>query len=224
MKETEIGIAVAEEFRREGWEVFGEVSTGQGQPVCDMVARRGSLLWAIECKTTRSLDVLDQAMWWTQCAHLVSVAVPGKRRKRLHRYDGWAELAAHRGIGVFGVDLAGRGKPLEVAQLTFPAVRRRIRLPYLSKGLVDAQRLSVPGTSGGGRWTPFRNTCDQLRKIVAEHPGIPLREAVAKISHHYARNAVARSALAKWIHAGTVVGLRMDSGKLHPTTEQLPSS
>lgn len=85
MKETEVGEAVAAEFRAEGWDVFCEVRIGANYPICDLVARRGSLLWAVECKTTRSIDVLDQAAQWLGCAHLVSVAVPSRSRVELRR-------------------------------------------------------------------------------------------------------------------------------------------
>ena len=215
MKETEIGAAVAAEFRAEGWDVFCEVQVGANEPICDLVARRGSLLWAVECKTTRSIDVLDQAAYCIGCASLVSVAVPSKRQRiRGFRLDGWSELAEYRGIGVFGV-----GEAREVTRLTLPRVNRAIRFDWLSKALVDAQRSSVAGAAGGGHWTPFRNTCDQLRRIAAAEPGIGLRDAVDRIQHHYGKPSTARSALSKWIHAGTVKGLRLDAGRLYPAAE-----
>lgn len=220
MKETEIGEAVAAEFRAEGWDVFCEVGTGANNPICDLVARRGSLLWAVECKTTRSIDVLDQAAQWLGCAHLVSVAVPSRSRvrHRIGRMDGWSQLAEYRGIGVFGVGSYGSAK-LEVRRLTLPRVNRAIRLDWLSKSLVDAQRSSVAGAAGGGHWTPFRNTCDQLRRIAAAEPGIRLRDAVGRIEHHYGKTSTACSALSKWIHAGTVKGVRISAGKLYPAAE-----
>lgn len=219
MKETEVGEAVAAEFRAEGWDVFCEVQAGSHEPICDLVARRGSLLWAVECKTTRSIDVLDQAAHWIGCANLVSVAVPDHRsRSRGWRPDGWRELAEHRGIGVFGVgSYSSRNRV--VTRLTLPRVNRSIRHDWLADALVDAQRSSVAGAAGGGHWTPFRNTCDQLRRLAAAEPGIGLRDAVDRIQHHYGKPSTARSALSKWIHAGTVKGLRIDAGRLYPAAE-----
>jgi hypothetical protein len=63
---------------------------------------------------------------------------------------------------------------------------------------------------GGGRWTPFRDTCEQLRAVVASAPGITLKEGIAAIRHHYTSMASARGALAARIESGLVPGVRLE--------------
>lgn len=76
----------------------------------------------------------------------------------------------------------------------------------------------------GGRWTPFRNTCEQLARIVRSQPGVTLKAAVDELKHHYASDAGARSSLAHWIERGKVPGVRLSRSHgthgslvLHPT-------
>lgn len=73
----------------------------------------------------------------------------------------------------------------------------------------------------GGRWTPYLNTIEQLRHTVRREPGISLKSAIAEIKHHYSSPACARSSLAKWIEAGKVPGVRLDTSAkpaaLYPT-------
>lgn len=63
--------------------------------------------------------------------------------------------------------------------------------------------------SAGGRYTPFRDTCDQLAAVVRAVPGIALRDAIDQIRHHYGSTATARSTLPKWIEAGKVPGVEV---------------
>jgi hypothetical protein len=68
------------------------------------------------------------------------------------------------------------------------------------------------GTAGGGRWTPFRNTCDQLVRVVHESPGIPMKDAIDRIKHHYASSSSARGALATWVDRGKLPGVKLTRG------------
>lgn len=213
MKETDIGERTAAMLRDMGWTVYAEVQAGPQNPICDIVATRGSMVWAIECKAARSIDVIDQASQWLGAAHLVSVAVPPSVRGRRAFFPGlsaWKEIAEIRGIGVIAVREYGRDVEIE----SFGRVYRRIAPGRLLNRLRDEQQASVPGTAGGGHWTPFRGTCEQLRTVVHTHPGIKMADALTKIKHHYGNQKTAASSLSKWIKEGIVEGLRLERGKL----------
>lgn len=70
----------------------------------------------------------------------------------------------------------------------------------------------------GGRWTPFRDTCEQLARLVREQPGLTVKQAVDQIKHHYSTPSTARSSLTAWIADGKVPGVEMRRGLHGPIT------
>ena len=97
--EVAIGRVVVSWLEAEGWDVWQEVGVSSGGGVCDIVAKRGPAIHAVECKSVANLDVLEQASWWVGRAHFVSVAVPLPRRERLY-----ASFAKSLGVGVIWVE------------------------------------------------------------------------------------------------------------------------
>lgn len=72
--EVELAQAVANWAETQGWEVFKEVFTNDGD--IDLVLVQGRAIWAIECKLRLGADVLEQATTRRKYAHYVSVATP----------------------------------------------------------------------------------------------------------------------------------------------------
>lgn len=72
--EVELARAVAGWAEAEGWEVFKEVHTGEGD--ADLVLCQGRVLWIVETKLALSDKLLEQAARRLGYAHYVSVAVP----------------------------------------------------------------------------------------------------------------------------------------------------
>lgn len=211
--ETAVGAPVVAHLREMHWDVYQEVHMGM---VADIVGVQGRVLWVIECKTSLGFDVIAQAARWVQggWAHFVSVAVPWVKqasdgRALAMRVCGW------QGIGCLEVkghpSFPGGETEATVTEVARPTLHRSARFHrQLRDCLREEQKSQVAGTAGGGHWTPFRHTCDQLRRVVKETPGIHLKDALERIDHHYHSDSTARSALPKWIETGKFKGVRLE--------------
>lgn len=204
MKRSEIDIAapVVAWLIEQGWDVYQEVSMGYADRRIDIVATHGGLVWAIECKTSLSIAVMEQAYYWKHSAHFSSIAVPRSKRSR---GSAFAERILERdGIGKISV---GYG---HVYQSVAPALNRRAYADRIRDRLCEEQKCGLAaGSSGGGYETPFRQTSRALARIVEERPGISLRDAIDAIRHHYASDVTARSVLRQRIESGLVPGVRI---------------
>lgn len=197
--EAEIACAVVTELQRQGFTVYEEVVC-RG-PRADIVAVRGAITAVVEVKATMSLRLLDQLVLWTRAANLRIAAVgSGRLGPALRRY------AKHEGLGVWTV--AGTDVNEQIA----PRFDRHCD-GVLRKHLRDEQRsgeFARAGTAGGSYWTPFGATARQLRDVVRREPGVTLRAALGKVSHHYASSKSAMSALPSLLRKGVIAGVRLD--------------
>lgn len=196
-------------LRDEGWDVRQEVVCDGRSP--DIVARRGPLLRVVECKMSFGLGVLAQASAWIPFAHSVLVACPKPKRKTVARYMG-LQIAMGRGIGVLEVHASPKYGP---PPIKLEVVGRMLRRPPCLDLLRAAFDEHPPdfdgpaaGTSGGGRLTPYRRTCETLAVLARHTPGITLRDAMKAMNgHHYASDATARSSMAENLRRGVVHGV-----------------
>ena len=205
MSEVELAAHVVAWLSGRGWSVHQEVEMGRGGPRCDLVAVRGKLLWAIECKTGVGLAVLEQAHQWLPHAHRVSVAT------RRTRSPFAARVLRDYGVGWLSVAPAGRVRPVVA-----PSERRRIS-ERLVRSLVDEQRTFAPAGNARARfWSPWKATVAEVQAFVAAHPAAPFADLVRGIHHHYRTAATARSCLRRHIEDGLVPGVRLerDGGRL----------
>lgn len=223
--EEEIAALVVTWLEVLGADVYQEVECGSG--VADIVARVGPELWVIETKTNFSLALLIQAMDRRRDAHRVFIAGPYSR----HIND-VEMLCRELGVGLLEV----RSPRIDFVdnnnQYSMPAVRERCESRrWNSKPVALATRLrpehkthAKAGTAGGGRWTPFRDTCAQLARRVKAEPGISLKAAIDGIAHHYSSAKNARRSLVVWIELGKVDGVQLvrtsDGTHLQPSGDQ----
>lgn len=195
--EAELARKVVAWLLSEEYETWEEVSVGSAR--IDIVARRGPIVVAIECKTSLSLAVLGQAANWCGVANQSYVAVPSKYRANQHMNA----ICQAIGVGIISV-----GWDCDVRQHA-PFIRRA-DASRITERLNDGNRTgggnAAAGTNGG-YWSPWRETITQLTRIVAKHPGIALKEALPKFQHHYRTDATARSSLSHWIRTGNVPGI-----------------
>jgi hypothetical protein len=216
--EETLAAAVVEWLRSQHWDVWQEVSVPfAGQyPTVDIMARNGKALWAVECKMSRSLSVLDQSIWWSSFVNFVSVAVPPVTRRpgcNPKESRAWSHVMGYYGFGEFVVGSLG------VDETQHPHLHRNKWRPSLQAihEMLDSmpQNYGKAGAKETPRWSPFANTRDGLMKIVADQPGISFTEALTKLEHHYASDATARSSIRKWIGVGSIkVDIRRDGRKL----------
>lgn len=210
VSEQKLAAVVVAYLENVGADVYQEVAVSGG--VADIVARVQHEIWIVEVKTSFSLALLAQAMDRRRLAHRVYIAAP------YSRHQGEVQrMCDELGIGL--LEVRPRDGSLE------PRVYERIEGRRWNRRPVElAARLrpehkthAKAGAIGaGGRWTPFRNTCEELERIVRAEPGLRLKDAITRIRHHYASDRSARSSLAHWLERGVVPGVRLERGALFP--------
>lgn len=197
-------------------DIYQEVECAGG--VADIVARLHAELWIIEVKTSPSLALLVQAMDRRRLAHRVFVAAPHTRTIR-----DFAGIAREIGVGVLDVNLGSEYDDWDRPRVTELAPSRR----WNSRPVALAAKLrpehkthARAGAIGaGGRWTPFRDTCEQIKQFVILHPGSTVRQIIDSVQHHYRSNASARSSIYKWIELGKVERVQLRDGLVYPIPE-----
>lgn len=212
VSEQQVAEVVVAYLEALGADVYQEVECAGG--VADIVARVHAELWIVEVKTSLSLALLLQAMERRRDAHRVIVAAPVSRT-----FHEVGVLCDELGIGLWQVappraDVSVGGMPFGQANVIERIASRRWnnRPTRLAAKLKPEHKTHAKaGAIGaGGRWTPFRNTCEELARIVKVEPGIALKTAITKIQHHYRTPASARSSLLHWIEKGKVDGVRLE--------------
>ena len=217
MTEQEAAALVVAYLEGIGLDVYQEV--GIEGVVADIVALRGPEIWIVEVKTGWSLDLLDQLHEHKRrCrGHRLYAAVPMSRNdwtnQRIFQECGFGTII----IRGENMDHYGPTKCETVAPRTTSKP-----LPHILKMLHEGHKTHAKaGAIGaGGRWTPFRQTCETLASLVRERPGIFLAEAMRAITHHYSSDACARSSMAVWLMKGKIPGIKLvQEGRyltLHP--------
>jgi hypothetical protein len=220
--EAELAAVVIAWLEALGADVYQEVELHRQGPRADIVARVHAEIWIVETKTSMSLALIEQAMERRRCAHRVYVAAPAGRARA-----GWA-LCAELGIGVLDVIVAGG--PDARSEYDQPSVRQlcgsrrwnQRPVALAAKLCAEHKTHARAGAPTGGHWSPFRKTVEQLAARVALNPGLPIKDAVDSIEHHYRSNAGARASLAAWIREGRVPGVQIRDGRLWPVAATEP--
>jgi hypothetical protein len=213
VSETAVAARVVSMLVELGCDVYQEVAIPGTNDYADIVALRGPELWIVETKTSWSLDLLEQCVARRRHAHRVFAAVPDKKGSRER-----AALFATLSIGSITIP-SWHDSPARIEvwppRLVAPrSGKRRRNFPAeLRARLAEGHKTHAPAGSpgGGGRFTPYVQTCEQLRDLVARQPGITLKAAIERITHHYASLQSARGSLAKWIAEGKVPGVHAKS-------------
>lgn len=212
--ESDLAKVVVEYLREQGWEVYQEVKL-KGSGVADIVAVQGQIVWVIESKMSLGFAVLEQAWKWQRYAHYVSVAVPvgyGKVKGR--------QLANQmmRSLGIGHLEVS----PGWVRVYAPPSLNRRAAAKALRDSLNEKHKTyAQAGNADGRHWSPFKQTCDDIRVAVATSPGITMKDLLERITTHYRSLATARSSIVFWARHGKIKGVEVRrEGRrltLHPT-------
>lgn len=208
-REQDIAAVVVAWLEALGADVYQEVEVPGG--VADIVARVGVELWIVEVKTSLSLSLVAQAMERRRLAHRVFVAAPRSRTMREVE-----PILRETGIGLLVVRVGDFNGHWEYEQ---PAVDEMVRSARHNRRPVKLAAKLQPehkthakagAISAAGRWTPFRRTCTKLADVVRRWPGLTIKEAIAKVDHHYASTSSAVSSIPHWIAQGKVPGVRLE--------------
>lgn len=222
--EAELVSATVDWLQAEGWETYCEVAPwGSGAPRADVVATRGALTAVVECKLSLGFPVLEQCRGWVGKAHLVWASVPAPRAPWPHGLR--AEFTRWLGVGVVSpvhpidrpseemlkryqrrVGWDGPSVKVTVA----PRFFRRADDAKIRGSLDEAQKTTSPG-AGHGFVTPFTQTCQRLYDAVRNATGgrLAVKDAIARVKHHYSSSACARSSLVTRTQDGVVPGLKV---------------
>lgn len=190
--ETEVAEKVVAWLEAERWDVYQEVDE------IDIVAVRGSLLWAVECKTSMGFDVLEQALSRRSLVNGIWIASPPRAKSRAARLS-----CSSLGIGWMTVSR----NYLNVE--CYPAFQRKTVGKLRERLRPEHKTYSKAGSPTGKRWTPFKETCRDLLRVVSASPGISLSDALRAFKHHYKNDASARRSLVDFIANGIVPGVRL---------------
>jgi Holliday junction resolvase-like predicted endonuclease len=181
VKETDIAEVVITWLTEQNWTVYQEVEFRHSGGVADIVAERNGILWIIECKTSYTFTVLEQASRWP--VHYRSVAVPRSREKRDIRV-----ARDYYQVGVIYVDLDGFTKSAyeDLAPRLFTKHRKTVK-EYLSQ-LTDLHKTYTrAGSPGGYHLTPYKRTMMDVQKVIANNPGCTVAFLHSQLgSMHYA--------------------------------------
>jgi len=204
MTEADLAKVVVEWLREMHWTVYQEVRISYGDCRADIVAVQNNLLWTIEVKKCLSLDLLDQAYGWVPLSHYVSVAIPKRRR-------GIIQGVAHHILKEFGIGLIQikYGTEYDITETIQPTLHRKIESRLLSSLNEAQQTYAQAGNANSKFWTPFKQTCQELRRYVSEHPGCSLKDCIDSIKTHYHSTSTARSCMAKWLRKGIIEGIEI---------------
>lgn len=194
MKEVDIARPVIAWLEEQGWDVYQEVKVYSA--IADIVAVHAKLVWVIECKTSLSMAVLEQAWGWK--AHYRSIAVPaGKQRNRRFAY--W--LAKNKlNIGVITV---GHRVTEQVAA---PLMRENHRLAVkIRESLREEHKyFAEAGSARGGHYTLYRASIEKVKTFISKNSGCTIGDIFDHLGKlHYASNQSMRSTIPKnlmWIH------------------------
>lgn len=221
-REEDFAATLVSWLRANKWEVYQEVECHRHGSIADIVAVQGAAIWVVETKLAYSAELLWQATGWLDCANYVSVCVPttgrGNERRRLFdrycRQNGIGLLVARNEYHGFG---DGPREQYDFNEEIRPEFRR---WPTMRRQMGDSlteqhKTYAKAGNAKGLRYTPWKATCDAVRRSVEEKPGISMKECIDGIKHHYSSNSCARNSMAKWIKLGKVDGVRSKrDGKL----------
>ena len=209
--EADMAAAVVAWIQEQGWTVHQEVAPWGWGSALDILAVRGPVLWAIECKLAMGLPVIEQAERWLAHAHMVSVATPPHGKHwRIARV-----ISDKLGIGLLevtntkGVRFMGDAM---IDQNQKPAQRLQVD-SFLQDHLARFHADTCPaGCKEGVRMTPWRATVERIRALALESPGMRLRDALGRIDHStYGSADSGVSALARIAkQGGGVPGLRLE--------------
>ena len=209
--EQDLARNVVAWLRDTGWDVYQEVEPSIGGGVADIVAKKGNILWVIECKLTLGLSVMRQAHHWKPYVHKASVAVPalqspGKDRQFAQNLLQWL------GLGHISIeyDFHGNPKVYEVG-IVAPVDIEKGRDVFGSVLREEHKTWAEAGNAAGKKWTPFQGTLSKIRAYLETHEGADIDTILEELPTHYSSKASAKNALLKLILRRKIKDIRIEA-------------
>lgn len=202
LHESDLAAKVVAYLEAQHWDIYQEVNFGSGGAIADIVAVRAGYLWIIECKTSLTFTVLEQANHWR--SHYRSVAIP-LTRNTSGRGTAYHIANKFLKLGILEVGNDDRYGDF-VKEIFEPPLMREYHKHakwMISELKPKHKTMLAAGSKGGGYWTPYKATMESVRRYIRLHPGCSLKEIVDGINnYHYANRDSAmgciRKALTEW--------------------------
>lgn len=197
------------------WDVYQEVRPNpQNSWAIDIVAVKCSVSWAVECKTSFSLEVIAQAIDDVSVAGQVSVAVPGcsnKKRGFAHTSSGRRlakKILREHGIGLIEIF------PTTIRETLKPSSVLNMKELLTSVIKPEHKTHAKAGSNHGGQFTPFRQTSNAITNYIKDHPeGVTIDSLSKNIKHHYTSRASFKFSIAKMIKKQVIKHVKFNADK-----------
>lgn len=206
MKESDLYPYVKAWLEKRGDTVYPEVEPQHTNRRADVLGLNGSVITVVEMKTALSLQLLEQAVAWTDRTHYVWVATPKpKKRDALP----WLvrKILEQYGVGLLLIDTkeypewyAKHKQPEDrVSPYIMPQLNRKARVHIWKNSLTEYHLTHGPdgGSKAGGHITPYRVTIIRIKEYLQRNGWQDLTSIIAACETHYAspRPSVAQALL-----------------------------
>jgi len=195
VNETTLAAAIINWLIVQHWDVYQEVKFYGHGGIADIAAVRDGKLWIIECKTSLTFTVLEQASAWR--SHYRSIAVPAPKK-----YNG-RQTAYHVAKNFLSVGV------LEYRPITYEKVYEIHDAPIMrehnkfAKSMIEQLKdghktHAIAGSSNGmRRFTPYVETMERVKNFITKNPECSLKEIMDHLgeNHHYANSISARGSI-----------------------------
>lgn len=184
--EKDLAKVVVSWLQEQHWDVWQEVQFHAYGPTNDIYAMNGKISWAIECKLTLNLKVIEQA--FNSRAIIKSIAIPYRN------YNSFGEkVCKDYGIGVISVSNSGNIN-------YFPGKLNREFYKFSEKTIEFLNKVPKEFCEAGsksGHWTPYKATIEQCKLFIKKNPGCSISDIMKDIKHHYRSDSTAKACIAK---------------------------
>jgi hypothetical protein len=178
LKETDLYEPVKRWLEERGLTVYSEVSPDRTMKRADIVGIDSNVSYVVELKTSLSLDLLDQAIYWSRrkYANYIYIAIPWNKPSKRHHVKHWLieHLCREFNIGIIFVNRPNgliqnfhvgdepyiKGKFIRInKEHNFQTV--------IEKFKVDYEKSNLPGGhNGGGYVTEYRSTINRVKELL----------------------------------------------------------
>lgn len=201
--ETEVAQTVMEWMLDQRWDCYPEAELGSGR--ADIVGVRPfpfmphrKCVHIVECKTSWTISLLEQAFDRMAYAHYVSIAaptVPARMYEWICKRYGIGMIRFNKNGSINEYNPSIYGRLMRHKHSSYPSGPDRV----LSRLHQDMKRYSPGSTSASGYSTPWRRTMDRCVEFVRDNPGCTVKEIVEKVEYHYASKSGARQGILLWL-------------------------
>lgn len=184
--EKELAKAVVSWLQEQHWDVWQEVQFHTYGATNDIYAMYGKISWAIECKLTLNLKVIEQA--YRSRAVIKSIAIPHRNSNSFGE-----KICKDYGIGVISVTSIGNVNysPGRLNRGFYKNSEQTIEfLKKVPKEFCEAG-------SKNGHWTPYKATIEQCKSFIRKNSGCSISDIMKHIDHHYNSDSTAKACITK---------------------------